>query len=80
MYKPFICQVGDKESYKEALVKCLENVYEHIDDSILNDWENHIVNIDIHIKVGIGEIAVYNVQKEYNADYNVKEDSIWKTD
>ena len=72
MYKPVYPKEHTKDAFKEALIKTLKNVENNIDDCILNDYDKHITNIDIHIKIVPGEVACYNVKKEYHTveEYN----------
>lgn len=57
---------NDKKSYKESIIRCLKNIEDHIDDTVLNDFDaNSPLSIDIHIKINPREVAVYNVKKEY---------------
>lgn len=68
MYHSIYVDGYDKDSYKEAIKICLRNIEEHIDENILNDFDsNPPANIKIFINVAPGEVAVYNVNKEYLA-------------
>lgn len=62
-----------KQEYKEVLELCLDNIKNHIDDSILNDFDtNHIRTIDIHVRIEPDSVACYNVKKEYTASLEEK--------
>lgn len=52
-----------KEDYKQAICDACDDIKNRIDD-ILCDYEKHLREITITIKVGVGEISIINIAKE----------------
>lgn len=63
----------DKLGYKEAIINCLHNIEENIDD-VLGDYDKGIKDITLTIHCSMGEIALINVAKNYYAYKNREED------
>ncbi len=52
-----------KEDYKQAICDACDDIKNRVDD-ILCDFEKHIREITITIKVGVGEVSILNIAKE----------------
>lgn len=52
-----------KEAYKQAICDACDDIKNRVDD-ILCDFDKHLREITITIKVGIGEVSVLNITKE----------------
>lgn len=52
-----------KEEYKQAICDACDDIKNRVDD-ILCDFEKHLREITITIKVGVGEISILNITKE----------------
>lgn len=52
-----------KEAYKQAICDACDDIKNRVDD-ILCDFDKHIREITITIKVGVGEVSVLNITKE----------------
>lgn len=52
-----------KEAYKQAICDACDDIKNRTDD-ILCDFDKHLKEITITIKIGIGEVSILNITKE----------------
>ena len=63
MKKICFVETNSKDAYKKAICDACDDLKTRVDD-ILCDFEKHLREITITIKVGFGEVSVINITKE----------------
>ena len=51
-----------KEAYKQAICDACDDIKNRVDD-ILCDFDKHLQEVSITMKVGVGEISIINIEK-----------------
>lgn len=52
-----------KDSYKQAICDACDDIKNRVDD-ILCDFDKHLREVSITIKVGVGEVSIINIEKQ----------------